>query len=93
MRSRDGKVSIETFREHYMVLVGEVCELARAGGLAVEVTTRGGRRIRGVPEPRPVNPDDPDEVDDTGFANDLTVDGEVVGLVEVTEIRIPAPGI
>jgi hypothetical protein len=92
MASQQSHVPVQTLREHYWVMIGEICELARTGRLAVEVTTGDGRTLDGIPSPHPVNPDDAAQVDDTGFANDLAVNGEVVGLMDVVELRLRMPG-
>lgn len=82
-------MNIET--EHFLILVGQVCDQARMAKLAVEVRTREGRSYTGVPAPRRARPGDPREVDDTGFTNELEVDGEMVRLDEVLEICLRMP--
>jgi hypothetical protein len=77
--------------DHYLVIVGDVCNAARLAGLQVRVMTRDGRSVIGVPEAEEAPSDSPREVDDTGYTNDLVVGGARVALDQVAEVRLAAP--
>ena len=86
---------MDTAAEHYFVIVGELCENARLARLPVEVRTRDGRWVRGVPYTRPAGPStSAEELDHTGFAHDLLVGTETVALSSIVEISVasPSPG-
>lgn len=76
---------------HFLVMVGDACDGARLAGLPVEVTTRDGRRLCGVPSPREASTPW-QEVDDTGFENELILGGAAVALDQVVELRLRRPG-
>jgi hypothetical protein len=83
---------VDTESEHFFVMVGEVFERARMARLAVEVATSDGSCLAGVPHARGVAPEDPDQLDHTGFARQLSMDGEPVCLQEIVEVRLRRPG-
>lgn len=72
----------------FLILVGEVSRMARLARLPVEVITRDGIAHRGVPE----FPDQQgDEIDDTGLDPLLRIDGELVAVEAIAEIRTRSP--
>jgi hypothetical protein len=80
--------------EHFLIMVGGVCDDARLAHMPVLVTTTGGRLLQGVPEAHPASLESGEpELAETGYTNDLDVDGEVIALDEVQEILFvrPAP--
>ena len=83
---------MDSLAGHFLVMVGEACEHARTGRLPVDITLRDGRHIQGVPAPRTVEPGNPTEVDDTGYAQEFVVGRDVVHLDEIVEVRLLRPG-
>jgi hypothetical protein len=81
---------------HFFISVGRLCGDARVGDLVVRLTLASGQEIVGVPAP-PRETDGADQLDGTGYADALTVDGVAVSLSEVVEASVahpqsPAPG-
>ena len=77
--------------DHYIVLVGDVCDAARLAKLPVRVTTRAGQSVLGVPETALARQGEPGEIDDTGYLNRLVIGGVTVALDQVVEVRLAAP--
>jgi hypothetical protein len=75
---------------HFLVLVGNLCNDARTGAFAVEVRTEDGRLHEGVPDPTPAYRG-ATEIDDSGWAEDLRINGGQVRLQDVREIRVVRP--
>ena len=75
----------------FLVSVGRLCGDAHLGGFAVRLTLLDDSELRGVPEP-PAETDGAGQLDDTGFADQLSVDGVVVALSDVAEASIERPG-
>ena len=75
---------------HFLVMVGDACNSARLASLPVEVTTRDGRRLSGVPVPQEASTPQ-QEIDDTGFKNELILDGVSIALDQVVELRLRRP--
>jgi hypothetical protein len=79
-------------RDHFFVMIGDICANARLAGLPVVAVTGEGRRVWGIPRPRTVGSSpDPQEVEGTGFARDLVIGDETVALDAVVELRIRLP--
>jgi hypothetical protein len=78
---------------HFFVSVGRLCADARVGGLVVRLSLVNGEEVLGVPGPPPETEGD-DELDTTGYADVLTVDGIAVALSDVAEVSLarPVPG-
>ena len=77
--------------QHYLVIVGNVCDAARLAHLPVRIKTRDGRSVLGVPETELARADDDDQVDHTGYGNRLVVAGVSLALDQVFEVRVAAP--
>jgi hypothetical protein len=75
---------------HFFVSVGRLCGDARVGGLVVRLTLVSGEEIVGVPAP-PRETDGADELDGTGYADAVTVDGVAVPLSDVIEASVAHP--
>ena len=83
---------LDAVRDHFFVMVGDVCENARVARLPVEALTRDGHRAVGVPQPQPAEEAEPGhEVDQTGFARELRIGDEVIALDSIVELRISLP--
>ena len=67
-------------------MLGDMCAAASLARLSVEVITEDGKRVTGVPSPH--TPVDGDEVDHTGYANELLIDGQSVRLDTIVEITV-----
>jgi hypothetical protein len=74
----------------FLVSVGKLCADARLGGIIVRVRLVDGTELLGVPEP-PDEVDGTGELDHTGFADALSVDGVTVALSDVAEASILRP--
>jgi hypothetical protein len=74
----------------FFVSVGRLCADARVGGLVVRLTLVSGEELVGVPAPPP-EPAGADELDATGYADALSVDGVAVPLSDVVEASIAHP--
>ena len=74
----------------FFLSVGRLCADARIGGLTVRLTLAGGKEVVGIPEP-PAETEGADELDHTGYADSVSVDGLVVTLSEVVEASLTHP--
>ena len=75
---------------HFFVSVGRLCGDARIGGLVVRLTLVSGEEVAGVPG-LPRETEGADELDGTGYADALTVDGVAVPLSEVVAASVGHP--
>jgi hypothetical protein len=75
---------------HFFVSVGRLCGDARVGGLVVRLTLVSGEEVVGVPGP-PRETEGANELDGTGYADALTVDGVPVPLSEVVAASVGHP--
>jgi hypothetical protein len=75
---------------HFFVTVGRLCADARIGGLRVRLTLGSGEQIVGVPDP-PRETLASDELDTTGYADEVTVDGATVRLSDVVDASLRRP--
>ncbi len=75
---------------HFFVCVGRMCGDARVARLTVSLTLASGEQVVGVPE-LPRETEGADELDTTGYADAVTVDGVTVPLSDVVEARIRRP--
>jgi hypothetical protein len=74
----------------FFVSVGKLCADARLAGLTVCLTVVGGHQFVGVPEPPPETEAD-DELDTTGYADAVSVNGVKVRLSDVVEASVRRP--
>jgi hypothetical protein len=72
---------------HFFVSVGRLCGDARVGGLVVRLTLMSGEDVVGVPGP-PRETAGADELDGTGYADALTVDGVAVPFSDVVAASV-----
>jgi hypothetical protein len=84
MRRVDDRVA------QFLVAVGKLCGDAHLGGFAVRLRLLDDGEILGVPDP-PAETDGAGQLDDTGFADQLSVEGVVVALSDVAEASIQRP--
>jgi hypothetical protein len=75
----------------FFVSVGRLCADARLAGLTVCLQMVDGRQVVGVPEPPPET-EAADELDTTGYADAVSVDGVNVRLSDVVEASVRRPG-
>jgi hypothetical protein len=75
---------------HFFVSVGRLCGDARVGRLVVRLRLANGEELVGVPAP-PRETEAADELDTTGYADALTVDGVAVPLSDVVEASVARP--
>jgi hypothetical protein len=74
----------------FFLSVGRLCADARVGGLSVRLTLSGGDEVVGVPQPPPET-EGGAELDGTGYADSVSVDGVAVALSEVVEATVSHP--
>jgi hypothetical protein len=74
----------------FFLSVGRLCADARIGGMTVRLRLAGGDEIVGIPQPPPET-EGPDEMDGTGYADSVSVDGIAVSLSEVVEATVSHP--
>jgi hypothetical protein len=77
--------------EHFFVMLGELLDAARIGGVPVRLTLSDGRVIEGIPSARMDDASGAEELDDTGYARRIRLAGERVDLTEVCEAAIVRP--
>ena len=75
----------------FLVSVAKLCGDAHLGRFPVRLRLLDGGELLGVPEP-PADTDGDGQLGDTGFADQLSVDGVVVALSDVAEASIRRPG-
>jgi len=74
----------------FFLSVGRLCADARIGGMTVRLRLAGGDEIVGIPQPPPET-EGPDEMDGTGYADSVSVDGVAVSLSDVVEATVSHP--
>ena len=74
----------------FLILIGELCLAAANGKLPVTFETTDGSRLIGIPEIS-TSPGGDDEVDDTGLAGTIHVDGRPMRLQDILRCTITAP--
>jgi hypothetical protein len=75
---------------HFFVTVGRLCADARIGGLSVRLTLGNGEQVVGVPDPLRET-DANNELDTTGYADEVTVDGTTVRLSDIVDASLRRP--
>jgi hypothetical protein len=75
----------------FFVTVAKLCADASLGGLSVRVTLGNGEHVVGVPAPPPYS-EGRDQLDSTGYADTVSIDGTDVALSEVVEATVRRPG-
>ena len=75
----------------FFVTVGRLCDEARTGALSVRLRLADGDEILGVPEPLP-KAQQGEQLDETGYADEVTVGGVSVDLSDVVEATVMRPG-
>jgi hypothetical protein len=80
--------------DHFFVMVGQVLDDARIGGVVVRLTLTDGTVIEGVPSEPVADASQGDEIDDTGYGRWIEVAGARIDLVTVRQATIvhPQPG-
>lgn len=71
-------------------MVGDACAAAKLATIPVEILLRDGRRLIGTPSPQ-LATDENQQVDETGYANLLRVDGAPTRLEDVIEFVVRTP--
>ncbi len=77
-------------RSQFIIALGRLFADARLAALTVRVTLDGGAELVGVPTP-PAPGDGPTQIDDTGYEDAVTIDGTVVPMSQVVEVRVYRP--
>src|SRR3954468_23542369 len=74
----------------FFVTVAKLCADASLGGLRLCVRLENGEHLVGVPAPPPESKA-PDQLDTTGYADTVSIDGTAVALSEVVEATVHRP--
>ncbi len=77
-------------RAHFLTMVGDACTSAGLASIPVQLTFRDGTRVTGTPSPEPAS--DETDTDETGYVNQLRIDGSTVVLDAVVQFAITSPG-
>ena len=79
--------------DHYCVVIGQMLDNAFIGNLRVRLTMRDGTIVDGIPKgPVTVAPGAADELDDTGYAQHVSLAGVHIDLAEVCQATVMHPG-
>jgi hypothetical protein len=78
--------------DHFFVMVGQLIDNARIGGIALIFDLSGGEVVKGVPSQgaSTQSPDD-NELDHTGYARRVELDGIGVDLADVRRATVVYP--
>jgi hypothetical protein len=79
--------------EHYFVMVGQLIDGARIGGLAVILDMGDGDAIEGVPSRTSPTVSPAEELNDTGYARRVDLAGGSIDLADVRRATIVHPAI
>src|SRR4051812_27553985 len=90
---RGGRSRVDSV-DHFFVMVGQVLDDARIGGVVVRLTLHDGAVVEGVPSEPVADASRGDEIDDTGYGHRIEVAGASVDLATVRQATIvhPQPG-
>jgi hypothetical protein len=75
----------------FFVTVATLCTGASLGGLSVRLSLENGEHVVGVPAPLE-DTEGSDELDTTGYADTVSIDGTTVALSDVVEATVCRPG-
>lgn len=75
-------------RAHFLTMLGDACAAAALAGFDVELGLVDGTRLSGVPSAQPTIGE---QVDETGYASRLRVDGVDMPVENVTAYTIRSP--
>ncbi len=75
----------------FFVCAAQLCADARLAELTVSVTLVGGRRIEGIPQPPPETDDPGQMVDETGYADQVSVGGVAVAFTDIVAVAVRRP--
>ncbi len=76
----------------FFVCAAQLCTDARLAELTVSVTLAGGRRIEGIPAPPPETDDPGQMLDETGYADRVSVGGVDVAISDIVAVSVHRPG-
>ena len=76
-------------RAHFLTMLGDAAMAAGVASIPVELFLRNGRNISGTPSLEAAG--DLREIDETGYAKELLLNGTEVELDEVTGFLIHSP--
>jgi hypothetical protein len=77
--------------DHFFVMVGQILDEARIGGLIVRLTFGDGGVVEGVPAAPASSDGAGEEIDDTGYRRWISVDGRTLDMTDVCEAAIVRP--
>jgi hypothetical protein len=72
-------------------MLGDACVAAGLASIPVDVLLRDGRRVGGMPSPRPASEESDDAVDATGYSSLLIINGDPLELEDIVEFVIRSP--
>lgn len=76
-------------RTHFLTLTGDACAAAGLASIEVEFTLADGTTARGVPSP--LQREEPAALGQTGYANELLVNGGSIRLDTVVGFSVRTP--
>ena len=77
-------------RAQFLIMVGDACVAAGLASLPVQLLLRDQARVQGIPSPS-AESDTSQEVDHTGYAQDLLIEGSRVSLEDVVAFEVRSP--
>jgi hypothetical protein len=77
--------------DHFFVMVGQLLDNAMIGGVVVRLRLSDGGLVEGVPRSPTSDASLGEELDDSGYARWIGLDGRTVDLTEVREATIVRP--
>ena len=78
--------------DHFFVMVGQLIDNARIGGIPLIFSLRGGDVVEGVPSEAAYTASPEQELDDTGYARRVELAGIAVELADIRRATVVYPG-
>jgi hypothetical protein len=79
--------------DHFFVMVGQLIDNARIGGIPLIFDMRGGEVVEGVPSEAAFSASPEQELDDTGYARRVQLAGIAVDLADVRRVTVIYPDV
>ena len=83
-------MELDNVHAQFLITVADACQSAATASLAVDLLLSSGQRIAGVPASVPAGFGDR-QVDDTGYADEVAINGTTVALQDIVACTILAP--
>ena len=79
--------------DHFFVMVGQLIDNARIGGIPLVFSLCGGEVVEGVPSEAAFTLEPDEELDDTGYARRVALAGIAVQLADIRRATVVHPGV